>query len=199
MCVQCDEGIELFRQAIVERDQHSWAEIHRRYRVLMIAWVRQCSAASTLSEHYEDIADQAFARAWSAMNPARFGDFPSLAAILAYLRTCVSTVIIERARAQSTRERTMKRLILGEAPSTEQMVLQSMDNIQLWALVQSLVSSPHDQVILSLNIVLGLPPRLILSRRPDLFNNIDQIYSARRNFIGRLQRNTQLRNIIEAE
>ena len=199
MCVQCDEGIQLFRQAIVEHDQRSWEEIHRRYRILMIAWVRQCSAASTLSEHYEDIADQAFARAWSAMCPTRFEDFPTLAAILAYLRTCVSAVIIDMVRAQGTRERTLKRLAIGEASSPEQMVLESMDNIQLWSIVQSLVNTPQDQVILSLNIVLGLPPRLILSRRPDLFMSIDQVYAARRNFISRLQRNPQLREMLNDE
>lgn len=198
MCVQCEEGLELFRQAIVERDQHSWEEIHHRYRVLMIAWVRQSSAASTLTEHYEDIADQAFARAWSAMSPTRFADFPSLAALLAYLRTCVTAVIIDLIRAQGTRERTMKRLSINEVRSPEQMVLQAIEDQQLWALVQSMVSSPQEQVILSLNIVLGLPPRLILSRRPDLFSSIDQVYSARRNFIGRLQRNPELRQMVSS-
>lgn len=189
MCVQCEESFDLFRRAVVEREQLAWEEIHRRYHSLMVAWARQSSVASTLTEHYEDIADQAFARAWSAMTPARFADFPNLAALLAYLRSCVSTVIIDMVRAQATRERTYKRLFVGETISPEQIVLQSMENRQLWSLVQSHVSSPQDEVILALNIVLGLPPRLILSRRPDLFRSIDNVYSARRNFIGRLQRN----------
>lgn len=196
MCVQCEEGFELFRQAMVEHDQKSWEEIHRRYRMLMIAWVRQSSFASTLTEHYEDIADQAFARAWAALSEANFADFHNLAVLLSYLRSCVNALIIDLVRAQATRDRTLKRLALGEVASPEQTVIASLEHKQLWSIIQEQVSTPQEQVILALNFVMGLPPRLILSRRPDLFGTIDNVYSTRRNFIGRLQRNPELRHIV---
>lgn len=195
MYMQCDDGLELFRQAIVECDQKAWEEIHRRYHILMIAWVRQCSLASTLTERYEDIADQAFARAWASLRTSNFLDFHSLAALLSYMHSCVNTVIIDLARAQATRERAVKRLSVSEVTSPEQAVIDLLEHNQLWTLLQDQVNTPQEQVILALNLVMGLPPRLILSRRPDLFGTIDSVYSTRRNFIGRLQRNPQLRNI----
>jgi DNA-directed RNA polymerase specialized sigma24 family protein len=84
------DDYELFRRAIVERDVDAWAAIAGRYRQLLISWVVRCPGADHLGESYEDLADEALARAWRALSPEHFAAFPSLAALLAYLRRCVS-------------------------------------------------------------------------------------------------------------
>ncbi|MDQ2996368.1 MAG: sigma-70 family RNA polymerase sigma factor, partial [Chloroflexota bacterium] len=70
------DGYELFRRAIVERDDQAWIESAARYRPLLAAWASRCSASAALAESYDDLADQAFARAWSALSPERFASFP---------------------------------------------------------------------------------------------------------------------------
>ena len=40
-------GYELFRRAIVERDDEAWAEIHSHYRPLLLSWARQCSSRAS--------------------------------------------------------------------------------------------------------------------------------------------------------
>ena len=58
-----DAGYELFRRAIVERDEEAWAAIYTHYRLLLISWARHASVRAPTVGHYEDIADRALARA----------------------------------------------------------------------------------------------------------------------------------------
>src|SRR5262245_61043423 len=105
MIKQEQDGYELFRRAITHRDEHAWAVIYTLYRPLLIAWAQRFGAQVTIGESCEDLADEAFTRAWQALAPAGFRQFPNLASLLAYLRRCVSTVVIDHARAQAARER----------------------------------------------------------------------------------------------
>src|SRR5690349_19374908 len=63
------DGYDLFRRAIVEQEADAWAECVTRYRPLLTAWATSSSASAGLEERCDDIADQAFARAWSALTP----------------------------------------------------------------------------------------------------------------------------------
>src|SRR4051794_29908018 len=98
------EGYELFRRAIVGRDDDAWAEIYTCYRPLLLAWARQNSVRVPSADLCEDLADRALSRAWSALTPAHFDQFPSLATLLGYLRTCVGATAIDAARATLTLE-----------------------------------------------------------------------------------------------
>src|SRR5262245_14251458 len=111
------EGYELFRRAIVERDEDAWAESAARYRRLLLSWARDCSVRMAVNECYEDIADRALARAWMALSPARFANFPNLGAVLAYLRACVTAGVVDIARAELARERMLGRLEVGSVAS----------------------------------------------------------------------------------
>ena len=192
MEVPQDEGLQLFYLAIVERDTDAWARIHERYRLLLIAWARQSSVRLRVSEQFEDIADRAFVRAWSALTPARFQEFSGLAAILAYLRTCVTSVLLDLARAENARQRMLQSLTFSLDASPEEIVLNDMDRTALWRMVNGLVESRQDEAILSLSIVLGLPSRNVLALRPHLFRTVDDVYRAKRNLIGRLKRSREL-------
>src|SRR5690242_10117840 len=103
-------GYELFRRAIVERDDEAWADIYTHYRLLLISWARHASAHVPNVAPYEDIAGRALTRAWTALSPEQFAQFPSLATLLGYLRACVGAVVIDAARAETTRERMCQRL-----------------------------------------------------------------------------------------
>src|SRR6478609_700571 len=89
---------DLFRRAIEQRDADAWADIGRHYRGLLAAWAAQSSARGLSVEQPEDIADQAFARAWAALSSAQFSAFPHIASLMAYLRTCVRTTVVDHAR-----------------------------------------------------------------------------------------------------
>src|SRR5262245_42553070 len=156
------EGYELFRRAIVERDDDAWAESAAHYRRLMLSWARDSSARMAVAESYEDLADHALGRAWMALSPTRFANFPSLGAVLAYLRTCVTAVVIDCARAEAARERMIGKLEVGDAASPEALVLGNLDRAELWRIVGGLIAGDQERVVVVESYLFALPPRTIL-------------------------------------
>jgi DNA-directed RNA polymerase specialized sigma24 family protein len=190
-----DEGYELFRRAIMEHDDEAWNTIYTRYRPLLLVWTRHRSARTAIGEHSDDIADRALARAWAALSPERFVQFPSLAALLAYLRSCVTAAVIDCARAQASRERVFQRLEVGMTHAPEHIVLDQFDRAELWRLVSKAPTTEQERTVLAESFVLDLPPRAIQARHPELFASITDVYSAKRNLLNRLQRNPDLKRL----
>jgi DNA-directed RNA polymerase specialized sigma24 family protein len=185
------DGYDLFRQAIVERDADAWAAIAQRYRNLFISWVARCPGADVCGERYEDLADQAFARAWQALSPKRFVDFPGLAALLAYMRTCVSATVIDALRSSMKYERAFQS-IDEISTQTEYAVIERLEREALWQHVMNLTASEAERVALRERFVYDLPPRIILARHPALFPDINVVYTTIRNLCERFQRNREL-------
>jgi DNA-directed RNA polymerase specialized sigma24 family protein len=189
------DGYELFRRAIVEQEADAWAECAARYRPLLISWAITSSTSAGLDECSEDIADQAFARAWAALAPGRFAAFPSLAALLAYLRACVTAVVIDNVRAQQARQRMLQRLDSDSAISPEQVVIDRAEREELWRIVRDAAHNTEELTILIEHFMFDLPPRAIRARHPNLFADIATVYNTRRNLIARLQRNPELQRL----
>jgi DNA-directed RNA polymerase specialized sigma24 family protein len=187
------DGYELFRRAVVDRDADAWAEISVSYRAMMVAWARRCHVADLSGECYEDLADEALARAWKALSPERFAQFPNLAALLGYLRTCVMAAAIDAARARTSYERMAERMEHSASAAPDQLVLEQLDRTELWQLANSLVASEAERVVLLERYVLDLPPRVIQSRHPGLFPDVRRIYETIRNICDRLRRNQDVR------
>ena len=144
---------------------------------------------------YEDIADRALSRAWAALTAEQFALFHSLAALLAYLRTCVGAAEIDAARAEASRERAYQKLDLPSVTTPEELVVGALNRDELWQLVSKIVSNEHERIILIESFVLGLPPRAILERHQDSFEDVPAIYGAKRNLLNRLERSRDLRQL----
>src|SRR5439155_24875907 len=125
---------------------------------------RDFSARTPTNECYDDIADQAFARAWLALSPGRFDNFPNLGALLAYLRACVTTVMIDYARAQAAKARIIGKIEVGGSASPEQLVLEKLERRELWRLVTRLTVTEQECTVLVESYMLDLPPRAIWAR-----------------------------------
>jgi DNA-directed RNA polymerase specialized sigma24 family protein len=191
------EGYELFRSAIVERSGEAWAAIYAHYRPVILGWSRQYCASSSSDESAEDIADRAFSRAWLALTPKHFAHFNSLAALMAYLRSCVAAAVIDISRAVATRERAYQRLEVRTVMTPEQEVLQNNARRAFWPQVLMIVTADLERLVLEEAFVLGLPPRKIFARHPDLFEDVAQVYALKRNLINRLVRSREFRQLYE--
>jgi len=191
------DSYELFRRAIVERDEQAWIESATRYRPLLAAWASRCSASAALTESYDDLADQAFARAWSALSPERFASFPTLAALLAYMRACVTTTVIDHARSPVSRERIEQSIQAEEVATPEQLIMDQFQRQEIWRLAEAAIASEQERVVLRETFVYDLPPRAILRRHPDLFADAHTIYITKRNLFDRLQRCPELRQMYQ--
>jgi DNA-directed RNA polymerase specialized sigma24 family protein len=166
---------------------------------MLIAWAGQCSAMGSTDDGCEDVADRALARAWAALSPARFASFPNLAALMAYLRTCVTATAIDSARAQLVRERAYQKLDPAAVATPEEEVLDEIERTDLWRVVLGAVGGEQERVVLIESFQLDLPPRAILARHPELFDDVGAVYMAKRHLIGRLQRSPDVRRFLRGQ
>jgi len=185
---QEEDGYELFRRAILGRDPEAWAEIHARYRPLLISWAYRCGAGVYIAESAGDLADQALARAWIALTPARFAAFSSLPPLLSYLHACVTTTAIDTSRAKASAERLWQAIETQTPATPEQIVLAGLERSALWQAVIALAATPAERIVLVESLVYAFPPRTIWARHPQLFPGIAAVYSIKRSLFNRVQR-----------
>jgi DNA-directed RNA polymerase specialized sigma24 family protein len=187
----------LFGGAEQEHDEAAWAAIVAQYRRLLIMWAARCPATATSGESPEAIADQALTRAWLAIAPKGLAAFPNLAALLAYLRVCVTHTAIDATRARAAQARMTQWRTVHEGSDPGQTLLEQLDRTEFWHLVSSLITTEQERVVLVERYVLDLPPRVILARHPTLFADVTTIYSVVRNLCCRLARHPELRQLWE--
>jgi DNA-directed RNA polymerase specialized sigma24 family protein len=190
-----DKLYELLQRAIVDRDEEAWALVHGQLRRRLIAWAGHSSARSAYGLDCTTIADQAFARAWSALTPERFANFPTLEYLLSYLRTCVRTTIIDCIRQQTACGDDLSETHADTGGGPEEIILAKIERAILWDIIHSAVAMQSERVVLIESYVYNLPPRSIYARHPQLFTSIGEVYAAKRNLIERLGRNHELRSL----
>ena len=195
--MQNDPIYQTFHRAIFERSSDAWAEIAERYRPLMIAWAHRYRASVPITDFNEDLADQALARAWAALSPEQFATFPSVAALMAYLRMCVRSTIIDCARVQRNQDR-LGQIEGGASCHPGEQAISQIACAELWKLLNALVDSAQERIVLREAIINGVPPRQILAQHPELFADIGAVYAAKRNLLERLRRNPDLRSRYDA-
>ncbi|HET9222540.1 MAG TPA: hypothetical protein VFO07_08555 [Roseiflexaceae bacterium] len=188
----CDDSYDLFRRAVVERDGEAWASIVVRFRRLMIVWAARSQLSYAVSEHSEDIADQALARAWSALSPERFAAFPNTAALLGYLRACVTATVIDVARSQAVQDRAFRLIERDTIPTPEQATIARLGRDEIWQHINAYITSEAERIVLVERFVFSFPPRIILERHPALFPDVKAVYATIRNLCDRLRRDKVL-------
>ncbi len=190
---------EIFRRAVVDRDDGAWEAIVGQYRGIVLAYVGQHSAAAVLREPDDYWLNRAFQRFWSAVGPNRFASFPDLPALLKYLKLCVHSVLLDELRARRPG------LSLDEVPETmpsrlnaESAVVGNLSGEQLWAVITRELQDEAEQKVAFLSFARDLKPAEIAARHPTLFASVADVYRIKRNIIERLRRNPEIRAFLGA-
>ena len=186
------DAYDLFRQAIVERSEGAWQTLYYHFYPVLLAWSRQACRRSSGDECPEDIANQAFARAWHALSPEQFQQFESAGALLGYMRACVHTAVIDSGRSFVLRERLVQLCEPAQVTTPEQQVVRASLCAELWQAIQQIGMSDLDRVVLEASFLHALPPRAIFHTYPQLFESVRQVYAIKRNLLARLARYAQL-------
>lgn len=189
---------ELFRRALVERDDAAWAYIFEQYTPLVEHWVRRTGAFTVSGETSDFFVSAAFTRFWRAIPAARFSSFPSLASLLNYLRSCATCVVIDTARSQSYAELLPEECInwndqrLGHA---DEEATERVSREEFWGLVDGLLSSHAERVIIRCSFLLGMKPGDIFARYGELFHGVEEVYTLKRTVLTRLRKSPELRGL----
>lgn len=190
---------ELFRRALVDRNEAAWELLYCHYSSLVEGWVRRNSAFTSSGESSEYFVVGAFTKFWRAVTPERFASFPTLASLLHYLQLCATSVVIDSVRAQSWSEMLPEETVTPQHTpqhSPDEEAMNRVHREEFWRFIDEQLNGEVERVVVYCSFVLGLTPRAIYARRSDLFSSVNDVYNVKRNVLGRLGRNSQLRQMI---
>lgn len=183
--------LELFRRAVIERDDDAWAAVYDQYADRVRYWL------GTPWTHDDEEVTVVFERFWQAVDGAKFTRFHSLAAVLQYLKMCAYSVRMDRGRAlrATASEHPLDEAVHRAAghDDVEETVTQSVDARRLWAVVRSLLCDEREGLVLYLSYVMGLTPREIRARHHGHFPDVAEVYRLKRNVLDRLRRAPEIK------
>jgi hypothetical protein len=190
---------ELFRRALVERDEVAWEHIYTHYSSLVESWVRRSGAFAGSGESSEYFVGMAFTRFWRAITPERFASFSTLPSLLHYLQLCAGCVVIDSVRAQSWAEMLPEEAIPFDCAahtSPDEEAMERVNRQEFWSYISAQLHDEAERVLVFNFFVLGMKPGDIYDHRQDLFTSVKDVYNVKRNVLGRLSRNSELRRML---
>jgi DNA-directed RNA polymerase specialized sigma24 family protein len=191
---------ELFRRALVDRDEQAWAFLYQHYFPLAEHWVRRTGAFALSGESSEYFVSAAFTRFWRAIPAERFRSFPNLASLLNYLRRCANCVVIDAVRAHNWNDMLPEESVNWNNQAfaeADEEATERVHRVEFWNYISELLSNEAERVIVHSSFILGMKPGDIFAARSDLFAGVDEVYAMKRNILNRLRRNHELRAMYE--
>ncbi len=188
---------EIFKRAVVNRDDAAWEAIVSQYRGIVLVYVGQHTAAAVLRESDDYWLNRAFQRFWSAVGPERFSAFPDLPALLKYLKLCVHSVLLDEVRAKRAAVSLEEIPDVTPSPSNaEQAVLGHLSGEQLWLAIKRELHDEAEEKVAFLSFARDLKPAEIAERHSTLFGSVADVYRIKRNIIERLRRSAEIRSFL---
>ncbi|MGB1251139.1 MAG: RNA polymerase sigma factor [Candidatus Promineifilaceae bacterium] len=191
---------ELFRRAIVEGDESAWAHLYQTYESQVIRWARQCGNYHATGQDAEYFVSIIYTKFWRAMSPEHFVEnLPALGSVLAYLKRCVQTTLIDYTRS---RRRDQMLDELGELERVqvdsadirpiERKTGRDFDRKQLWQQIGTLLKSDQERIVMEEIFLLNKKANHIFTDHPSLFKDVNTVYRVKENLLKRLRRNSDL-------
>ncbi|QBD82329.1 hypothetical protein EPA93_42675 [Ktedonosporobacter rubrisoli] len=190
--------LELFRRAIVKRDDAAWSSVYQQYSPLVLTWVTQHQSAVSLmgQDGGAVLVNAAFAKFAQALTPAKMENFDSLAAVLKYLKMCVHSVVADEIRVRQARQYEETLELIEHEPAVGDPAEDIVANLSaqgLWQIIQEELNSDDERVLVYLAYVQGMKPGEICTQQRRIFPTVDDVYRVKRNVLERLRRNKRLR------
>ena len=183
--------LELFRLAIVLRNDDAWAILLEIYHPQVATWVNGHPLRYQVLETTETLVHHAWTRFWHALSPKRFAQREgwTLPHLMLFLKRCVDSAVRDAAR----RERRKRRIIPLEdvnpsVPNPSTDILQRMSREELWDAIVPLLKDDRERLVMELRYRQGIPPRKIIALYPDVFLDAEEVSRILRNIIRRLKR-----------
>jgi len=188
---------ELFRRAIVGRNQQAWESIYGQYLRLVTGWVQRHPLHATSGEEAQFFANSAFEKMWTALTPEKFERFPDLKSVLRYLQMCVHSAIVDYVRqaAYTTEEFSADLSPLDDQDSgadLEAQVLGQVNNEEFWRLISERLNDDKERRVVYGCFILDLKPRELHAQSGRMFADVSEIYRVKQNVLTRLRRDPAL-------
>jgi DNA-directed RNA polymerase specialized sigma24 family protein len=195
-------AFEVFRRALLLRDDGAWVSLYQLYAPLVEAWILlHCRGSSIDAHELDGLVNETFAKFASAIDARRWQQFPETRNLLAYLKCCAVTVAADEGRQQQrrSREASLDAIDLEQSPLLEdpaETVINHLVLRDLWQAAGGIVTCEQERLILEQHYALGVPLRELPSGYPQLFPTIDGVYSIKRNLLQRLRRSRAVQEAV---
>ena len=187
---------ELFRRAMVDRNQHAWERLYAQYRPLVAGWVKKHSGFTACGDDVPHLVNCAFQKMWSAMTPAKFAGFADVKPLLRYLQMCVHSAIVDALRSAESLEDVdpsgFSRVRGQSAASVEDQALARVQSLELWQVILARMKDDRERKVVHGSFALGLKPRELCAEFPAEFQDVNEVYRIKENVLGRLRRDAEL-------
>jgi len=190
--------VELFRRAIEQQDQLAWEAIVDLYRGLLLASCSRVVIRRLVPEDDQFYVERAYERFWQATRNAGIGQFRDLGAILSYLKMCLSSVLLDDARARRRQATVSLDDVSAESRLSDDpagMAASRGAGRELWRAIEAELHDDDERLIARLSLLQGMPARHIRMRHPERFARIEDIYRIKRNIVERLRHSTAIREL----
>src|SRR5690348_13302436 len=87
---------DVFRRAVVERDDACWEQLNAIYREQVAAWCRRAGASQPTD--VEELAVLAWEKFWASFTPQKLAASNGSAGVLRYLQMCAHSVVVDAHR-----------------------------------------------------------------------------------------------------
>ncbi len=150
---------ELLRRALADHSDEAFTYVFQVYERPVTNWVYHHSRFPLTGESAEYFTSAAFRAFHSALQGSKFDRFPTLAAALSYLKTCVHTSIAQYLRDQE-RGLTTPIDMAGELAETPDLG-ERAEAGELWTQICRLLPHERDRLLARCAFAQGLKPREI--------------------------------------
>lgn len=189
---------ELFRRALVERDEEAWETLYHAYECLLASWISK--QISVPVETYDALLSDVWMKLLLYIRTAeKFAQFANLGAVLAYLKCCTMTACVDYIRAQARMQSTTLSLETVDMSAhsvfaVEQDLLYDVRYQDLLHDVEPLLRTEQERIMVQVLLIEQEKPSTLLKWYPDLFDSVESIYWSRRKLVRRLQRSRVLKD-----
>ncbi len=179
---------DLFRMACVQGDQRAWDAVYTTFSFLVRRWVSKNSLYPASGESMDSLVNRAFFTFSRYVTPERFSSFPTLGSLLAYLRRCAFTAVVDawrRNRKYVENEVEAEPSELAIAPAEGR---DPADSVALWEWVESHLRDDRERRLADLAFRKAMPPREIVREEPEMFPDVREVRRMLANILRRLRR-----------
>ncbi|HEX7735117.1 MAG TPA: hypothetical protein VF458_09640 [Ktedonobacteraceae bacterium] len=184
---QCAEEycLEIFRRALVLRNEQAWEILIQRFSATIIGWLRRHpyrEEAARLHIQEKDYADLTIARLWVAAHNQPL-EFHSLAGALWFLRKTLNAAVIDTIREMKSKELPLQETAFVEPAAPEE------EDLERWETIKSMLPDEREKRLAQLLFYCNLTPREVVHYCPQEFSDIQEVYKLKRGILDRLRRN----------
>ncbi len=186
---------ELFRRALVERDEAAWHAIYTQYQGLVRRWIREQVTGSPVDQELEDFVNEAFARMWQyGVRPETADKLDGLGKCLSYLKKCVWSSIEDQRRWRTKDALAKSEALLdwreldAPVPSPEGQMEHEELLARLRQALEETLQTDEERLVAEESWIYGQTPRQIQTRYPETFASVEVVNQTKRNILRRLRR-----------